>query len=53
MPKGQFQKLKGVICNIAIDTLYITNVLPHGAGSSSGLMMVKSKHTFQSCFTRY
>ena len=52
MPKGQFQKLKGVICNIAIDTLYITNVLPHGA-DSSGLMTVKSKHTFQSCFTRY
>ena len=43
MPKDQFQKLKGAICNIAIDTSDITNNLPHGA-DSSGLMMVKLKH---------
>ena len=43
MPKDQFQKLKGAICNTAIDTSDITNNLPHGA-DSSGLMMVKLKH---------
>ena len=42
MPKSQFPKLKGAICNIAIDTSDITNVLPHGA-DSSGLIMVKLK----------
>ena len=43
MPKGQLQKLKGAICNIAIDTSDITNVLPHSA-DSSGLIMVKLKY---------
>ena len=40
--KGQFQKLKGAICNILIDTSDITNVLSHGA-ESSGFIMVKLK----------
>ena len=31
MPTGQFPKLKGTSCNIAIDTLDITNALPHSA----------------------
>ena len=43
MPKGQFQKLKGAICNTAIDTSAITNVLPHSPDSDS-LIMVKPKH---------
>ena len=43
MPKGQFQKLKGAICNIGIDTSAITNVLPHGADSNDPIM-VKPKH---------
>ena len=43
MPKGQFQKLKGAICNTAIDTSAITNVLPHSPDSYS-LIMVKPKH---------
>ena len=43
MPKGQFQKLKGAICNIPIDTSDTTNILRHSA-DSSGLIMVKLKH---------
>ena len=42
MPKGQFPKLKGAICNIPIDTSHITNVLSHGA-DSSGLIMINLK----------
>ena len=42
MPKGQFPKLKGAICNIPIDRSDITNVLPRGT-DSSGLIMVKLK----------
>ena len=42
MPKGQFPKLKGAICNIPIETMDITNTLPQGA-DSSGLLMVKLK----------
>ena len=37
--KGQFPKLKGVICNIPIETMDITNTLPQGT-DSSGLLMV-------------
>ena len=54
MPKSQFPKLKSAICNIAIDTSDITNVLPHGA-DSSGLIIVKLKRklSFRShvCFS--
>ena len=39
MPKGQFPKLKGPICNIPVDIPDITNVLPHGE-DGSGLIMV-------------
>ena len=42
MPKGQFQKLKGPICNIPIDTSDTTNILLHSA-DSSGLIMAKLK----------
>ena len=42
MPKGQFSKMKGAICNIPIETMDIANTLPQGAGSS-GLLMVKLK----------
>ena len=31
MPKGQFPKLKGAICNIRIETMDITNTLPQGS----------------------
>ena len=43
MTKGQFQKLKGPICNIPIDTSDTTNILLHSA-DSSGLIMAKLKH---------
>ena len=42
MPKGQFLKLKAANCNIAIETMNITNTLPQGAGSS-GILMAKLK----------
>ena len=42
MPKGRFQELEGIICNIPIDLADITNVLPHGA-DSNGLVVVKLK----------
>ena len=42
MPKGQFPKLEGAICNIPIKTMHFTNTLPQGADSSE-LLMVKSK----------
>ena len=42
MPKGQFPKLKGSICNIPVNASDIINVLPHGA-DSNGLVVVKLK----------
>ena len=42
MPKGQFPKLKGAICNIPTETSDIANVLPCSV-DSSGLIMVKPK----------
>ena len=58
MPKGQFPKIKGSICNVPIDTADITNVLPRGA-DSNGLVMVKLKrklsfrgHVYFEAFSR-
>ena len=42
MPKGNFPKLKGSICNIPIESHDITNVLPRGA-DSNGQLIVKLK----------
>ena len=42
MPKGQFPKMKGAICNIPIETMDIANTLTQGP-DSSGLLMVKLK----------
>ena len=42
MPKGQFPKLKGAICDIPIETMDITNTPPQGA-DNSGLLTVKLK----------
>ena len=42
LTKEQFQKLKGNINNIPVNTLDIINVLPHGVGSN-GLVVVKLK----------
>ena len=42
MPKGNFPKLKGSICNVPIDTVDISDVLPRGA-DSNGLVVIKLK----------
>ena len=42
MPKGQFPKVKGAICNVPIDNVDVSNVLPRQA-DSNGLMIIKLK----------
>ena len=42
MSKGQFPKLKGVICNIPIKTMDTTNILPQVA-ENNGLLMITLK----------
>ena len=42
MPKGQFRKIKGPICNVPIESEAICNVLPQGV-DSNGLILVKLK----------
>ena len=42
MPKGNFPKLKGSICNVPIDTVDISDVLPRRA-DSNGLVVIKLK----------
>ena len=42
IPKGNFPKLKGSICNLPIYTVDISDVLPHGA-DSNGLVVIKLK----------
>ena len=42
MPKGNFPKLKGSICNVPVNTSKIAEVLPQGA-DSTGLIIVKLK----------
>ena len=42
MPKGNFPKLKGSICNVPIDTVDISDVLPREADSND-LVVIKLK----------
>ena len=42
LPKGQFPKLKGAICNIPVETGNVCNVLPRGV-DSSGVVFVQLK----------
>ena len=42
MPKCNFLKLKGRVCNVTLDTVDISDVLPLG-GDSKGLVVIKSK----------
>ena len=42
IPKGNFPKLKGSICNVPIDTVDISDVLLRGADSNS-LVVIKLK----------
>ena len=40
MPKGNFPKLKGSICNVLIDTVDISNLLPRGADSNDLVFII-------------
>ena len=42
MPKGNFPELKGSICNVPIDTVDISDLLPRGADSND-LVVIKLK----------
>ena len=42
MPKGQFRKIKGAICNVPIESENICNILPRGI-DSNGLILLKLK----------
>ena len=42
MPKGQFRKIKGAICNVPIKADTICNILPRGI-DSNGLILLKLK----------
>ena len=42
MPKGQFSKIKGAICNVPIEADTICNILPRGI-DSNGLILLKLK----------
>ena len=46
MPKGQFPKVKGAICNVPIDNVDVSNLLPRQAGSN-GLMIIKLKRKLE------
>ena len=46
MPKGQFPKIKGAICNIPIDLNDTCNVLPRNE-TNSGILFVKLKRKLQ------
>ena len=39
MPRGEFKKLKGKICNVPLDTKDIVDVLPRGSDSNSVLLL--------------
>ena len=47
MPKGQFAKIKGAICNVPIEADNICNILPRGI-DSNGLILLKLKRKL--CF---
>ena len=42
MPKSQFTKIKGAMCNVPIETDNICNILPRGI-DSNGLILLKLK----------
>ena len=48
MPRGQFPKLKGEICNIPFETADITSTLLRGV-ESNGLLLVKLKSFVVMC----
>ena len=46
MPRGEFGKLKGKICNVPLETLDVTNVLPRPNDSNS-IVIIKFKRKKQ------
>ena len=44
MPKGQFRKIKGAICNVPIEDDTICNILPRGI-DSNGMILLNLKRT--------
>ena len=42
MPKGQFSKIKGEVCNVPVEADSMCNILPMGA-DSNGLILLKIK----------
>ena len=46
MPKGQYPKVKGAICNVPVDTEEICDVLPRPA-ENNGLLFVKLKRKLE------
>ena len=40
MPKGQFSKIKGAVCNIPVKVGSMCNILPRG-NDSNGLILMK------------
>ena len=42
MPKGQFSKIKGAVCKVAVEADSMCNILPRGA-DSNGLILLKLK----------
>ena len=40
MPKGQFSKIKGAVCNVPVEAHSMCNILPRGA-DSNGLILLK------------
>ena len=51
MPKGQFPKIKGIVCNIPIETVEVCNVLPRTFEKSNLIFMkLKRKLCYNSNF---
>ena len=46
IPKGQFSKVKGATCNVPIDNVDVSNLLPRQA-DNNGLMIIKLKRKLE------
>ena len=46
MPKGQFPKVKGALCNVPIDNIDVASILPRKS-DSNGIVLVKLKRKLQ------
>ena len=48
MPCGQMEKITGTICNVTVDNIDVTNLLPRTA-ASNGLVIIKLKRKVEYC----